>query len=69
MKPGLKFELWSSNDNQTEIHFFDPNHQNSYILGVNPKLISLKTALTLLVDLGWEFPSGATKAWIEAHSR
>jgi hypothetical protein len=34
------FEVWKSDNNKTEIHFFDADRQNYYLFGINPKLFS-----------------------------
>ena len=42
MKP--RIEIWTSNQNQEERHFFMPEEHNTYIWGYNPQIISQETA-------------------------
>ena len=39
-----RIEIWNSNHNQEERHYFMPEHPNTYIFGYNPQLISSETA-------------------------
>lgn len=36
----LRFEKWTSDQNQEEIHFFVEGEQNEYVFGYNPKHFS-----------------------------
>ena len=64
MRTDIAFELWRSEQNKKEIHFFVKDEQNTYILGINPEFITLKEALTLLANKGFKFPTGAESAWL-----
>lgn len=33
----LAVEVWKSDQNQEEIHYFKPGEQNEYVIGYNPK--------------------------------
>jgi len=39
-----RIEIWNSNQNQEERHYFMPEHPNTYIFGFNPQLVSTETA-------------------------
>lgn len=39
-----RIEIWNSNQNQEERHYFMPGCANEYIWGYNPKLISTTAA-------------------------
>lgn len=56
----LKYEIWKSNQNNKEVHFFDGL---TYVLGVNPQLIPLSEVIELLSDFNYEFPVEAGEAW------
>jgi hypothetical protein len=51
----LIVEVWKSNQNQTEIHLYIPNEQNSYLIGFNPDIISVDTIKRLIAPLGYTF--------------
>jgi len=39
-----RIEIWNSNQNQEERHYFMPEDPNTYIFGFNPQLISSQMA-------------------------
>ncbi len=53
----LRLEVWKSNENQEEIHYFVGN---VYLLGYNPALVPMGEVQKILLDLGYELPSNGT---------
>lgn len=65
----MSFELWTSDQNKNEIHFFLLDDAATYVMGANPEFVKLDDVVRILAHLGYEFPTGATKAWIKEASR
>lgn len=56
----MRFEIWRSDQNKKEIHFFEKDSANTYIFGVNPAFISHDVVERLL---GEPLPDEALEAW------
>lgn len=57
-----RIEIWNSNQNQEERHYFMPGSANEYIAGFNPKLISEETAKRIVNMILSEQNAGAQKS-------
>lgn len=56
-------EVWKSNTNKSEIHFFDPDDRNTYIAGFNPVHVPVGYAMVLIRNAGYSFPEEARNLW------
>jgi hypothetical protein len=65
----IDFEVWMSDQCKSEVHFFMLNDQSTYVMGANPEFVKLEDVVRILANLGYEFPTGATKAWIKEFTK
>jgi len=47
----MKLEVWKSDQNQEEIHYFKDGEQNEYIFGYNPKYFTSEQIAEILAHL------------------
>lgn len=48
-----RVEIWKSNENRREVHFFSSANRSDYVMGYNPELFDKEVIIKLLNNAGF----------------
>lgn len=68
MKKKVKYEIWESSENRSEIHYFLEG-TDTYVLGFNPKIIQSADVIKLLNKFDILGPRKLRKKDVESKKR